>query len=248
MMFFCSRTEQEGRRRLGLPVIVFLLTILSVLPFFIPTAQAAQITLAWNRNSESDIAGYIVYHGYRSRYYTESIDVGNWPSATISGLVDGETYYLCATAYDSQRNESDFSGEISYTVPETEGAKSTDDSGGSSGGGSSGGACFIATAAYGSFMEPEVLLLRKFRDDHLLTNAPGRIFVSLYYSLSPPLADLIREDEGLRMATRLLLTPVVYAVKYPTIGFLSVLLLVVCVFRRVTGRSRKFYFNSHGRS
>ena len=78
-MFFCSRTEQEGRRRTGLPVIVFLLTILSVLPFFIPTAQAAEITLAWNRNSESDIAGYIVYYGYRSRYYTESIDVGNCP-------------------------------------------------------------------------------------------------------------------------------------------------------------------------
>ena len=202
-----------------------------------PTAQAAQITLAWNRNSESDIAGYIVYYGYRSRYYTESIDVGNWPSATISGLVNGETYYLCVTAYDSQGIESDFSGEISYTVPE--GASTGDP--GSSGGSVDSGGCFIATAAYGSFMEPEVLLLRKFRNEHLLTNAPGRIFVSLYYSLSPPLANLIRKDEGLRTATRLLLAPVVYAVKYPTVGILAVLLIGVRVFRRVTGRSRKYY-------
>ena len=234
---FCSRTEQGGRRCSGLSVIVFLLTILFVLPLFIPTAQAAQITLAWDRNSEPDIAGYIVYYGYRSRYYTESIDVGNWPAATISGLVEGETYYLCVTAYDSLGNESDFSGEISYTVPE---GASTGDSG-SAGGGSSGGGCFIATAAYGSFMEPEVLLLRKFRDDHLLTNAPGRIFVSLYYRLSPPLADLIRKDEGLRTATRLILAPVVYPVKYPTVGILAIFLIGVRVFRRVTGRSRKFY-------
>ena len=237
-MFFCSRTVQKGRHRSGLSVIVFLLTILSVLPFFIPTAQAAQKTIVWDRNSAPELAGYIVYYGCRSRDYTESIDVGNWPSATISGLVDGKTYYFSVTAYDSQRNETDFSGEISYTVPE---GASTDDSGGSSGGSSSGGPCFIATAAYGSFMEPEVLLLRKFRDDHLLTNAPGRIFVSLYYSLSPPLADFIRKNEDLRTVTRLLLTPVVYAVKCPTIGILSIFLLGVCVFRRVTGRSRRFY-------
>ncbi len=239
-MFFCTRTVQKGRRRSRLSVIVFLLTVLSVLPLFIPSAQAAQITLAWDRNHEADIAGYIVYYGYRSRYYTESINVGNWSSVVISGLIDGETYYFSVTAYDSLRNESDFSGEIMYTVPE---GVSPGDSGGSGGSAGSvgGGGCFIATAAYGSFMEPEVLLLRKFRDDHLLTNAAGRIFVSFYYSLSPPLADLIRKDEGLRTATRLLLAPVVYGVKYPTVGILAVLLIGVRVFRRVTGRSRKFY-------
>jgi len=208
------------------------------LPFLIPAAQAAQITLAWDRNSEPDIAGYIVYYGYRSRYYTESINVGNWPSATISGLINGETYYFSVTAYDSEGIESDFSGEVSYTVPE--GASSGDSGSGGGGGGGGGGGCFIATAAYGSFMEPEVVLLRKFRDNHLLTNAPGRIFVSLYYRYSPPLADFIRQNEELRTVTRFLLAPVIYAVHYPTIGMLAILLLGVRVFRRVTGRSRKF--------
>ncbi len=234
-MCFCSRTEQNGRRRSSLPVVVFLLAILSLLPFLIPAAQAAQVTLAWDRNSEPDISGYIVYYGYRSRYYTESINVGNWPSATISSLINGQTYYFSVTAYDAQGIESDFSGEISYTVPE---GASSGDSG--SGGGGGGGGCFIATAAYGSFMEPEVVLLRKFRDEHLLTNAPGRLFVGLYYRYSPPLADFIRQNEELRTVTRLLLTPVVYAVNYPTIGMLAILLFGVCVFRRVTGGSRKF--------
>ncbi len=40
----------------------------------------------------------------------------------------------------------------------------------SSGGGDSGGSCFIATAAYGSAMEPQVKLLRQFRERFMLAN------------------------------------------------------------------------------
>ena len=48
----------------------------------------------------------------------------------------------------------------------------------SSGGGDSGGSCFIATAAYGSAVEP-------FRDRFMLANTAGKTFVHLYCSYPP---------------------------------------------------------------
>ncbi len=97
----------------------------------------------------------------------------------------------------------------------------------SSGGG--GGGCFIATAAYGSYLHPQVQALREFRDHYLLTNAVGRQLVAVYYRLSPPLADIIARHEPLRTATRILLTPVVFAVAHGkgTIAILAVTLLVM---------------------
>jgi hypothetical protein len=69
--------------------------------------------------------------------------------------------------------------------------------------------CFIATAAWGSSMEPDVALLRQFRDDALLTSPLGRLAVASYYALSPPLAGAIAADERLRAAARRALAPAV---------------------------------------
>jgi hypothetical protein len=78
---------------------------------------------------------------------------------------------------------------------------------------SGGGGCFIATAAYGSDMAPEVELLRAFRDRHLMTNAPGRAFVAFYYRYSPALAEAIRPHDGVRAVVRAALWPLVGALK-----------------------------------
>ena len=78
-----------------------------------------------------------------------------------------------------------------------------------------GGGCFIATAAYGSYLEPRVAKLREFRDDYLLATSLGKVFVSHYYMWSPPIADVIRQHESLRVITRAILTPIVFGVQYP---------------------------------
>lgn len=102
----------------------------------------------------------------------------------------------------------------------------------SSQGGGGGGGCFVATAAYGSYLHPKVALLRQFRDRHLLTNAPGRLFVSLYYRLSPPVADVIAENEWMRTGARSLLVPVVLTVEHPVAALGTMLLISGCLMAR----------------
>ena len=77
------------------------------------------------------------------------------------------------------------------------------------GGAFSSGGCFIATAAYGTAMAKDVRYLRAFRDQYLLNNEWGKKFVSLYYRVSPPMADKLREHDSLRSVVRVLLKPLV---------------------------------------
>jgi hypothetical protein len=74
--------------------------------------------------------------------------------------------------------------------------------------------CFIATAAYGTPDAKQINVLREFRDVVLLKNTVGSKFVSLYYRLSPPIADFIAGNELLRTLVReLLIDPIVWVVE-----------------------------------
>ena len=45
--------------------------------------------------------------------------------------------------------------------------------------------CYVATAIYGSYNCPEVWTLRRFRDNSLALTWYGRLFITLYYAISP---------------------------------------------------------------
>ncbi len=93
----------------------FLFAVLLVFPY--PNGHCAQVTLAWDPNSESDLAGYKIYYGTASGNYQWNTDVGNVTIYTQSSLNIGVTYYFAATAYNTQGLESGFSNEVLYTVP-----------------------------------------------------------------------------------------------------------------------------------
>jgi len=79
------------------------------------------------------------------------------------------------------------------------------------------GGCFIATAAYGSALDPHVQILRDFRDKYLITNKPGQLFVKFYYKYSPPIANFIARHKVLKPFVRILLLPLI-TVSYLTVS------------------------------
>lgn len=76
------------------------------------SAKAATITVAWDANSETNIAGYRLYYGTSSRVYPTVLDVGKTTMASISNLVSSGQYYIVATAYTTSGLESDYSSEL----------------------------------------------------------------------------------------------------------------------------------------
>src|SRR5437867_4852435 len=110
----------SGNRSLASNVFraLFVTCVLTALCSLTPAlSTAAQVTLAWDANTEPDLAGYKLYYGFSSGSYPFSADVGNVTSYTLSGLLEGRIYYFAAIAYDSSLNESGFSNEVSKAIP-----------------------------------------------------------------------------------------------------------------------------------
>lgn len=73
----------------------------------------------------------------------------------------------------------------------------------------SGGGCFVATAAYGNRLHPDVVALRQFRDYHLIRTAAGRGFVRFYWIVGPRLASVTQPHQAHAAVARILLTHLV---------------------------------------
>ncbi len=77
-----------------------------------------------------------------------------------------------------------------------------------------GKCCVVATATYGTEAAEGINILRRFRNEAMISNSMGRAFVELYYRHSPPLAELVSEREWLRTLVRqCLVTPTVCLVE-----------------------------------
>jgi hypothetical protein len=100
--------------------------------------MAGTITLAWDANTEPDLANYFIHYGEESGNYNETpVDVKEqWSKAatpcatpydpfkiecceiTLTGFEKGKTYYFAATAKDADNNESAYSKELVHTFKE----------------------------------------------------------------------------------------------------------------------------------
>src|ERR1017187_9399842 len=82
-----------------------------------PALLADGVTLMWDPSPSAEVTGYNVYSSPDSGYGFNLISMSDTNEATIYGLLEGLTYYFEVTAYDYAGQESDFSSEVSYTVP-----------------------------------------------------------------------------------------------------------------------------------
>jgi hypothetical protein len=213
-----------SRKRQSLIFIALASLLLASFPAHL---GASALTLAWDPNGEPDLAGYKIYYGTESADYDFVIDVWNTTYFTVTGLASETRYYFALTAYDIWGNESDFSDEVSaITGDDPDPTVSTIDN--------EEGGCFIATAAYGSYLDPHVQILREFRDEFLIPNSLGREIVHLYYQFAPCMANSIGKYGSLRFLVRQGLLPLIgmsslslKPANIPTFLFLPLCLLLI---------------------
>lgn len=97
-------TERAAR------VIVLSLAILAV-GSLVVAADPARIKVTWNANTEADLAGYIVYVNGAPM---ENVAAPTTECTYLPGR-DG-TFSFAVTAYDTNRNESRFSNEVTVII------------------------------------------------------------------------------------------------------------------------------------
>ena len=126
------------------------------------------------------------------------VDPGGEQDFVIPELEPRTNYYVGVRAYDACGNLGDLVSVHALTPQRDPGRVD---------------ACFVATAAYGSLMEPDVTMLRSFRDRYLRKTVTGELMVESYYTFGPALAKLIAPSDTAREAARAALGPLVDAVR-----------------------------------
>jgi len=94
------------------------------------------------------------------------------------------------------KNKNALSDLLTQLTEVDTGSKTSDNSGN----------CYIATMAYGDYYHPQVLELRKFRDEVLLKYEIGKLFVKVYYYISPKLVEILKNKNQINALIRTTLT------------------------------------------
>lgn len=77
------------------------------------------VSLGWNANPESDIASYQVNYGTTAGSHPDLVQAGANTSVTVTGLVEGTTYFFVVSATNRAGQQSASSSEVSYQLPVT---------------------------------------------------------------------------------------------------------------------------------
>ena len=114
-----------------------LLCLVVFLSAAVSTSLSAEVTLQWDPNTESHLAGYYIY--FKTETCCEpyngsgspvkiSLDAADpdykpnfdpaAPEYTLTGLTDGKIHYFVVTAFDTAGNESGYSNEVNTRGPE----------------------------------------------------------------------------------------------------------------------------------
>ena len=235
---------QKRKRSTNLKLILLFFFIFFC---FVSSIHAMDITLQWTPNNEPDVAGYKIF--FREESQTYNYNAPYWETieakCTIYDLDITKTYYFVVRAFDIDGFTSSNSNEVILR----EGTAVNSAGNGAIGGGGGSGGCFIATAAYGSVLEPRVRILCKFRDRYLLTSGPGKTFVKNYYKHSPPAADFISKHAGLRAVVCVFLLPLVgFSWMMLKIGTGSTMFLILLIGLGLAYLARWIKNNRHGNS
>ena len=130
--------------------------------------------------------GLYLCNRYYDRYYQYKDKYSNSGPLTKASIMANtiDKYAKRAIEYapeaEKKKYKEEIQSELDYIKQIRDGAADSSSSEKSG--------CYIATAVYGSYSCPQVFALRRYRDDYLAKHFWGRIFIKVYYAVSPALA------------------------------------------------------------
>ncbi len=138
-----------------------------------------------------DNNGHKTGHSSRRTFggYTHYDAKGRVTGRSDPGFLGGYTHYDARGKKTGSTRQGSFG---SYNHYNANGSKTGGSLRGSFGGYNHNdtGGCYVATCVYGSYDCPEVWALRRFRDNTLSKTLPGRVFIRMYYTVSPAIVRL----------------------------------------------------------